>query len=98
MSGGAVTWPTLDELKQRLDVTSTDWDDQLDRVLAAAIANTKIRLGDWDEDLDEPDEAIAQSALELAVETAQNGEAAISAIRSKSNALLYGHRRRFGIG
>ena len=94
----AVAWPTTAELKQRLDVTSTDWDDQLDRVLAAAIAMTKGRVGDWVEDFDQPDEAISQSALELAVELAQTGEEAASSARSKSRALLFGKRRRFGIG
>lgn len=94
----AVAWPTTAELKQRLDITSTDWDDQLDRLLAAAIAETKSRIGEWDEDYDQPDEAISQSALELAVEVAQTGEAASSSVTAKSRTLLYGKRRRFGIG
>jgi hypothetical protein len=94
----AVAWPTTAELKQRLDITSADWDDQLDRLLAAAITETKSRIGDWVDDYDQPDEAIAQSALELAVEVAQTGEAAASSQKSKSRTLLYGKRRRFGIG
>ena len=94
----AVAWPTTAELKQRLDITSTDWDDQLDRLLATAIDETKRRLGEWDDGFDEPDEAVSQSALELAVELAQSGEAAASAPGAKSRHLLYGHRRRFGIG
>ena len=94
----AVAWPTTAELKQRLDVTSADWDDQLDRVMAAAISATKKRVGDWDDDFDQPEELVSQSALELAVEMAQTGEAAISTPSSKSRAMLYGHRRRFGIG
>lgn len=94
----AVAWPTTAELKQRLDITSNDWDDQLDRLLAAAIAKTKARVGNWDEDFDQPDENVSQSALELAVEVAQTGEAASSSVNAKSHALLYGRRRRFGIG
>lgn len=94
----AVAWPTTAELKQRLDITSSDWDDQLERLLAAAIEKTKGRIGEWDEDFDQPDEAIAQSALELAVELAQTGEDAASSIHAKSLTLLYGKRRRFGIG
>jgi hypothetical protein len=94
----AVAWPTTAELKQRLDITSDDWDDQLDRLLAAAIAETKQRVGNWVEDYDRPDEAVSQSALELAVEVAQTGEAAASSVASKSRHLLYGKRRRFGIG
>jgi GMP synthase-like glutamine amidotransferase len=94
----AVDWPTTAELKQRLDITATDWDDQLDRLLAAAIAKTKQRIGDWNEDFDLPDEAVSQSALETAVELAQTGEDAASSVHAKSQSLLYGKRRRFGIG
>ena len=94
----AVAWPTVAELKQRLDVTSADWDDQLERLLAAAITSTKARIGEWDEQFDQPDEQVSQSALELAVETAQTGAAALTDTKSKSYALLFGHRRRFGIG
>ena len=101
----AVAWPTTAELKQRLDITSTDWDDQLDRLLAAAIDETKRRVGEWDEGFDDPDEAVSQSALELGVEYAMTSEN-IQVVRgtdqvvdtSKSKRLLYGHRRRFGIG
>ena len=93
-----VAWPTTTELKQRLDVTSDDWDDQLDRVLASAISMTKARVGDWDGDFDTPTEAVSQSALELAVELAQTGEEAASSQHSKSHGLLYGQRRRFGVG
>ena len=94
----AVAWPTAAELKQRLNVESTDWDDQLDRVLAAAIDNTKQRIGEWDADFDQPDETVSQSALELAVEMAQTGADALTDSKSKSWALLFGKRRRFGIG
>jgi hypothetical protein len=94
----AVDWPTTAELKQRLDIPSTDWDNQLDRLLAAAIVQTKQRVGDWVEDFDQPNEAISQSALELAVELATTGDEAGSRQESKSRQLLFGHRRRFGIG
>ena len=94
----AVAWPTVAELKQRLDITATDWDAQLGRVIAAAIAETKTRVGDWVDDYDQPDEGVSQSALELAVEMAQTGSDAISDTKSKSRALLFGKRRRFGIG
>lgn len=94
----AVDWPTTAELKQRLDITSDDWDSQLSRLLAAAIAETKQRVGNWVEDYDRPNEQVAQSALELAVEMAQTGNEAVSSTTSKSHALLVGNRRRFGIG
>jgi hypothetical protein len=94
----AVDWPTTAELKQRLDITSDDWDSQLSRLLAAAIAETKQRVGNWVEDYDRPNEQVSQSALELAVEMAQTGNEAVSSTKSKSHALLVGNRRRFGIG
>lgn len=101
----AVAWPTTAELKQRLDITSADWDSQLARLLAAAIAQTKARVGEWDEDFDQPDEAVSHSALELAVELAKTSEdvqitnsASEVVDTSKSKKLLYGHRRRFGVG
>ena len=93
----ATAWPVTAELAKRLNVESGDWDTQLDRVMAAAIAETKQRVGDWDEDFDQPNEAISQSALELAVELATTGEMPKPGA-SKSDALLYGQRRRFSIG
>lgn len=87
-----MAWPTASELKQRLDITSSDWDDHMDRLIAAGIAWVKWQVGDWDEDLDFPDEALSQSALERAVEMATNETTTV-----KSKAQLYGHRRRFGI-
>jgi hypothetical protein len=94
-------WPDLDEFKQRLDITSDDWDGDADdsrltRVLASAIEQTKQRVGDWDEAYDTPNERIAQSALELAVELATTG--VTPRIESKSLTMLYGQRRRFSIG
>jgi hypothetical protein len=89
-----MAWPTTAELKQRLDITSDDWDDHMDRLVAAGVSWVKAQVGDWDEDFDQPDEALAQSALERSVELATNGETAVSV---KSKSLLYGHRRRFGI-
>lgn len=87
------TWPTLGELKQRLDVESNDWDSQLTRVLDAAIAQTKSEVGDWVEGVDTPDDALAQSALERAAEFGSTGE---SLKYPRSQQLLYGQRRRFG--
>ena len=90
-----MNWPTVDELKARLDITSNDWDDQLARLIQACIDETKAKVGDWDEAVDQPDEALAQSALELAVERGMTGESA-PAVGSRSGSLLYGHRRRWG--
>ena len=94
-------WPDLTELKQRLDVTSGDWDGDADdsrltRVLQSAIDKTKLRVGDWDDLHDVPNVQIAQSALELAVELATTGPTPPGI--SKSLEVLTGQRRRFSIG
>jgi hypothetical protein len=90
----AMAWPTTAELKQRLDITSSDWDDHMDRLIASGIAWVKAKVGDWDEVYDVPFDALSQAALERAVELATNGETAPAV---KSEEQLYGHRRRFGI-
>lgn len=79
----AVDWPTLEELKQKLDVASDDWDggeesggssSRLTRTLAAAIAQVKVDAGgtaddlSWDEAEDEPDASLSEAALVLAVD------------------------------
>ena len=91
-----MAWPTTAELKQRLDITSDDWDDHMDRLIASGIAWVKGQVGDWDEDMDSPSDVLSQSALERAVELAQSGP--VPEGMSKAKALLYGQRRRFGIG
>ena len=91
-----MAWPTVAELKQRLDVTDDAWDAQLERLLAGAISMTKARVGDWVDDYDQPNDQQSHSALELAVEIAQTGQPEPGPAKSK--ALLYGQRRRFGIG
>jgi hypothetical protein len=103
-----VEWPDLDELKQVLDVTSTDWDGEpisgegptrLTRLLAAAIAKVKLDVGNWDEMADAPDESLAQAALRAAELIALRPEAAVGVIADPTyNNLMYGHRRSFGIG
>jgi hypothetical protein len=87
-------WPTTDELKQRLDVTSDEWNDHMDRLIEAGILWTKNRVGDWSEDDDEPDDTLAQVALERAVEYATNGPGSPP---YKSETMMFGHRRRFAV-
>jgi hypothetical protein len=91
-----MAWPTATDLKRRLDITSSDWDDDMDRLVASGIAWVQAKVGDWNEDTDAPDDALAQAALERAVELATNGTA-VSPLPLKSEALLHGHRRRFSI-
>lgn len=105
-------WPELDELKQVLDISSSDWDGdtgddptRLARLLQAAIACVKGDVGAWDEDEDEPDDALSQAALRMAELLALRPESAAesrisvrAAARDPSyQMLLKGHRRSFGI-
>jgi len=101
-------WPDAEELKQVLDITSTDWDDTIDRVLAAAIARVKLDVGDWDEYEDEPDESEAQAALRMAELISARPETFVTVAAGRIStsdlgvdptyqALLKGHRRKFSI-
>lgn len=90
-------WPELAELKQKLDITSTDWDDHLDRLLAAAIEQVQHDVG---EDVDEPTESLSHAALVLAVSIGSTeGEPDVTAAARlpKYQRLLKGHRVRFGV-
>lgn len=105
-------WPDTDELALILNVVDPEthevptwWQTTLDRVLAAAITKVKSDRGNWDEDVDEPDDSLAQAALRMAELISTRPEAAVGRFLSSSAAsrdptylrLLTGHRRRFGI-
>lgn len=99
-------WPTLDELKQWLDVTESGWDgsddlSRLTRALSAGISYVKKDVGNWDELTDVPDEDLAEAAMAAAIKfaTLKKQEAAADAIRFDPayQAALKGHRRRFQI-
>lgn len=92
-------WPGPDEVKQVLDVPSTDWDDTLDRVLSAAIYRVKHDVGSWDDAVDEPDDSLAQAALVAAEVLAQRTESARTQPIGDPRYLLLikGHRRRFAV-
>lgn len=96
-SGGEGDWPTLDELKQALNVTDNAWDNQLDRILDAAIEQVKLDVGDWDEMVDEPDNALAAASL-VKAEMSTNTTTDKDVLESRYGVLLKGHRRRFPIG
>jgi hypothetical protein len=94
-------WPELDELKQKLNVDSTqsieDWDEHLERLLAACIEQVQYDVG---EDVDEPTSSLAHAALTLAVSVGSTeGEPDVSAAARlpKYQRLLKGHRVRFGV-
>lgn len=92
------TWPDTDELKRLLAVVDSSLDQTLDRVMAAAIAQTKLMAGTWDEGSDIPDDSLAAAALRLAELLALRPDAAAAAINDPTyQRLLYGHRTAFGI-
>src|SRR5678815_3343712 len=55
-------WPEAAELEKYLDLSNdpASWTDQVERIMSAAIARVKGDVGQWDELVDEPDEALAQ--------------------------------------
>jgi hypothetical protein len=96
-SGADTDWPLVGELKQLLDITGSEWDDELDRQVAAAIAQVKLDVGDWDEMTDLPDESLAQAAIRMAVLMRANADTGTTGLGDDPiyRALLKGHRRRF---
>ena len=102
-----IDWPSLEEIKQVLDVESEDWDGaetsgegptRLSRLREAAIDAVKGDVGGWDEDLDFPTARLAQAALRMAELLALRPEAAAEAMQDPTYArLIRGSRRTFGI-
>lgn len=93
-------WPDTDELAQIVNVENVaDWQTTLDRVMASAIATVKDVRGDWDDDVDEPDEKLAQAALRLATLISAQPTLDRSSLISDATfqSLMFGRRRRFGI-
>ncbi len=92
-------WPDANELKQVLDIESSDWDDTIDRVLASAILKVKLDVGHWDDYEDEPDDSLAQAALRMGelIGTRPGTDAKELGQDPTYKALLSGHRRVFGI-
>ena len=93
--GGEGGWPEVTDLKRRLDVNDTSvHDTEMAVILAAAIEQTKAEVGEWDAS-DEANDALAEAALDRAVELA--GDVLPPRAERKSEALMYGQRRRFHI-
>ena len=92
-------WPDTAELAQVLNVENVDdWETTFDRVLASAIHKVKSDIGAWDEDVDEPDDNLAQAALRMAELISLRPEVAAGTVTDPTyRRLLTGHRRRFGI-
>lgn len=95
-----VQWPDTAELKQVLDITSEDWDDTLDRVMASAIDTTKEMIVGtvtaYDARYTEPTDKHAQAALRMAELIATRPEATPGQDPTIRR-LLFGQRRRFGV-
>lgn len=89
-------WPSEEDLKRRLNVDDTSvHDEEVGVILAAGIAWAKRKAGDWHES-DAPTDELAEAALARAVEL--GSDVMPPSGERKSEALLYGQRRRFGIG
>lgn len=82
-------WPTLEELKQLLDITSEDWDGDSDdtrltRVLASAIDRIKAEVAgstdNFDDIIVEPSDSVSQASLRLAELIATRPDAALSRV------------------
>lgn len=99
ISGADNEWPTVDELKQLLDVTSDDWDATLDLQLDTAIAQVKLDVGAWDELVDIPDASLSRAAIRLAVLLRANAETAPAYLTNdpQYQLAMRGHRRRFAV-
>lgn len=94
-----MNWPDVQELKALLDVDGSDWDEHLNGLMAAGIAKVKADVGDWDDDTDEPDEALQKAALRAAVLMRPNASEGLKALRSDEvyQTAMFGKRRKFGI-
>lgn len=106
-----IDWPSLDELKQVLDVDSDVWDGaassgegptRLSRLLEAAIARVRLDIGNWDDATDWPDAQLAQAAVQMAyLLSPKSGNLAAAAAAAANDpvyqALLFGHRRKFSV-
>jgi hypothetical protein len=101
-------WPTLEELKQLLDITSEDWDGDSDdtrltRVLASAIDLIKVEVYgsglNFDDVIVDPTDSQAQAALRLAELIATRPDGTVARFRQDPtiHRLLYGSRRAFGV-
>ena len=93
----AVDWPDLDELKRVLDVEGEDWNDHLERLLAAAIDRVKTDVGNWSESTDAPSERLASAALRAAALLQTNAaDPTVIDTDEVYAGHLKGYRRRFG--
>ena len=90
-------WPDAEELKQVLDITSSDWDDNIDRVLAAAQRQVLEDIGKAYDYEYEPDDKVAAAALRMGELMGLRPDAAPGILRDDPTylRLLKGRRRVF---
>jgi DICT domain-containing protein len=94
-------WPAVEDIKKVLNVNedADNWTDLVDSIRASAIELSKRLVGAWDEDLDEPTEALALMALRIAELLGMRPDTTLTDLIKDAHvqSLLLGHRRRFAI-
>lgn len=95
------TWPDVEEVVRLLDIGDEPWiEEHLQHALDAAIEGVKQDVGQWDEDVDEPDERLRQASLRavqvLRVNAPDDGWRSLREDRIYLS-LIHGHRRTFGV-
>ena len=92
-------WPTVDDLKRWVDVEGTEnWNADLEAAMETGIARVKSDVGAWDDDLDEPDDALRNAAIRAAIVLRPNTTDATNLETDPSYlGHLKAHRREFGI-
>ena len=90
-------WPDAEELKQVLDITSSDWDDTIDRVVAAAQRQVLEDIGKAYDYEYEPDDKVAAAALRMGEHMGLRPDATPGQFRDDPTYLRYlkGRRRVF---
>lgn len=97
-------WPDLDEFKALLDVTGTEFDDHLESLLAAGVAQVKEDV-QFVDDVDTVTDRLHHAALRAAVLSRPNAPGVLPGATGRSDvrsdpgyqSLIRGRRRRFPI-
>jgi hypothetical protein len=97
MSAG--DWPTISEFRAivNVDPDSHEFDVTLARQLDVGIALVKQQVGQWDDVLDVPDDALSGAALRAAYLLSLKESPAAIVNDMVFATYMHGHRRRFSI-
>ena len=92
-------WPTLAEFKKIVDIDpdSDEWDQTAQRQLNSAIALVKQQVGQWDEIMDVPDDALSGAALRAAYLLSLKESPPAIVLDQVFLTYMSGHHRRFAI-